>query len=107
MSLQRRSRASVAARARSRGPLAAVVAARRQELDLNQGELADLAGVARGSVISLEAGRAVSLDVLTSLLHVLGLHLELTRGAARSVEVGPELARHYDLDGTAGGGAGE
>ncbi|HEY1135372.1 MAG TPA: helix-turn-helix domain-containing protein [Nocardioides sp.] len=106
--LQRRSRASVADRARDRGALAAVVAARRQELDLTQGDLADLASVARGSVVSLEAGRTVSLDVLLSLLDVLGLHLELTTGAARGVEVSRPLATHFGLadgDDEAGPGA--
>lgn len=103
MALQRRSRRTAAERARSRGVLAAVVASRRQELDLTQGDLADLAGVARGPVISLEAGRTVSLDVLLSVLQVLGLHLELARGAAASVEVSPALAQQYGLDGKDGG----
>ncbi len=98
MALQRRSRRSTADRARSRGALAAVVASRRQDLDLTQGDLADLAGVARGPVISLEAGRTVSLDALLSVLRVLGLHLELTRGAASSIEVSPALAQLYGLE---------
>lgn len=98
MALQRRSRRSAAERARSRGALAAILASRRQELDLTQGDLADLAGVARGGVVALEAGRTVSMDVLLSVLHVLGLHLELARGAASSVQVGPALVSQYGLD---------
>lgn len=111
MALRRRSRTSVAQRASERGVLAAVVAARRQELDLTQTELADLAGVARGPVVSVEAGRAISFDVLLSLLHVLGLHLELARGAGSAgVEANAALALQYGLaDGTrhADGGEGE
>lgn len=98
MALQRRSRATPASRARARGPLAAVVAARRQELGLTQAELADLAGVARGPVVSVEAGRTISLEVLSSVLKVLGLHLELTRGAiADGLKVSAPLAAQYGL----------
>jgi len=98
MALQRRSRTTPADRARARGSLAAVVAARRQELGLTQAELAELAGVARGPVVSFEAGRTVSLEVLTSLLQVLGLHLELTRGAVSDgLQVSEPLAAQYGL----------
>lgn len=98
MALQRRSRASAAQRARERGNLAAALATRRQELALTQTELADLAGVGRGAVVALEAGRAASLEVLLALLQVLGLHLELARGnKSKQVEVSEELAAHYDL----------
>lgn len=98
MALQRRSRTPAAERARARGPFAAVVAARRQELELTQTDLADLAGVARGPVVSLEAGRTVSLDVLLAILEVLGLHLELARGAASTgVTVSSDLTTQYDL----------
>lgn len=98
MVLQRRSRTPAAERARTRGPFAAVVAARRQELELTQSDVADLAGVARGPVVSLEAGRTVSLDVLLAVLEVLGLHLELARGAASNgVTVSPDLTTQYSL----------
>lgn len=98
MGLRRRSRVTPAERARARGPLAAVLAARRQELDLTQSELADLAGVVRGPIVALEAGRTVSLDVLLSVLEVLGLHLELVRGTASpAVSVSADLAQQYDL----------
>lgn len=98
MALQRRSRATAAERARTRGPFAAVVTARRQELDLTQNELAELAGVARGPIIALEAGRTVSLDVLVAVLEVLGLHLELARGATPAgLSVNSDLTRQYDL----------
>ncbi len=100
MVLQRRSRTTAADRARTRGPFAAVITARRQELDLTQSDLAELAGVARGPVIALEAGRTVSLDVLLAVLEVLGLHLELARGAAPTgVSVNSDLARQYELAG--------
>jgi transcriptional regulator with XRE-family HTH domain len=99
MALQRRSRTTAADRARARGPFAAVVTARRHELELTQSDLADLAGVARGPVVSLEAGRTVSLDVLLAILEVLGLHLELTRGTAGTgVTVSSDLSTQYNLD---------
>lgn len=98
MALQRRSRTTAAERARTRGPLAAGVAARRQELGLTQGELSDLAGVARGPIVALEAGRTVSLDVLLAVLEVLGLHLELARGTSPTgVAVNSDLAQQYHL----------
>lgn len=98
MTLQRRSRVTPAERARDRGPFAAVVTARRHELDLTQAELAALAGVARGPVLAVEAGRAVTLEVLLAILEVLGLHLELARGAGvPGLGVSDELSAHYGL----------
>lgn len=98
MALQRRSRTSAADRARARGAFAAVIAARRQELGLTQAELAELAGVARGPVLSVEAGRTVSLDTLLAILEVLGLRLELVRGASTGgFDVSAELADQYGL----------
>ena len=98
MVLKRRSRASASERANERGVLAAVVAARRQELDLTQAELAELAGVARGSVVSVEAGRDTSLDLLLGLLHALGLRLEVARGVNEGgVAAEASLASHLGL----------
>ena len=98
MALQRRSRVSARERAHKRGALAAVLVARRQELDLSQGELADLAGVARGPVVRLETGRPVSLEALLAILEVLGLHLDLVRGAdPRGISVSLALAQQYDV----------
>lgn len=102
MALQRRSRGTAAVWAQERGRLAAVLVARRQELSLTQTDLADLAGVGRGAIVAAEQGRAVSLDVLLSVLQALGLHLEVVRGAGSPgtprVEVGSELATRYALD---------
>jgi DNA-binding XRE family transcriptional regulator len=76
-----------------------VLVARRQELGLTQTDLADLAGVARGPVVALEAGRLANLEVLLAVLQVLGLHLELVRGTStREVAVSDELRSHYDLE---------
>lgn len=100
MALQRRSRATAAERARKHGPFAAVVTARRQELELSQTDLAELAGVARGPIVALESGRAVSLEVLLTVLEVLGLRLEVARGAAPDgVGVSADLAEQYGLAG--------
>lgn len=64
---------------------------------MTQGELSDLAGVARGPIVALEAGRTVSLDVLLAVLEVLGLHLELARGTSTGVAGNSDLAQQYHL----------
>jgi transcriptional regulator with XRE-family HTH domain len=98
MALQRRSRASAATLARQRGPLAAVVSARRQELGLSQVELGDLAGVSYRIVHNLEAGRTeISLERLLAVLATLGLHLSLERGAAPAVAASEAVASLYHL----------
>lgn len=59
---------------------------RRRELGLRQDELADLAECSTRFVHALEAGKqTVQLDKLVDVLQVLGLHLELRRGAAEWV----------------------
>lgn len=96
---QRKSRADVRERARERGTLAAVVAARREELSLRQDELAELADVSVRFVHAVESGRrSVSLDRLLSVLSALGLHLELVRGVAdEPVVADAALAAGYGL----------
>lgn len=98
MALQRKSRADIGKRAQERGALAALVVARRQELNLSQRELADLAGVSPRFVHALEAGGAdVGLFRLVTVLETLGLHLTLERGGASDVIAGSELAQHFGL----------
>jgi HTH-type transcriptional regulator/antitoxin HipB len=100
MALQRRSRVDLAQRARERGSLAAVAAARRQELGLTQIELAELAGVSARFVHNLEAGHAeVGLERLLAVLQTLGLHLLVERGALPAVAASATLAVQYGLDG--------
>jgi y4mF family transcriptional regulator len=61
--------------------LASTVRARRQALNLNQAELADLAGVSPRFVYALEAGKlSVQLDKVLLVLSALGLRLEINRG---------------------------
>jgi len=99
VALQRRSRASAAAVARERGRLAAVVAARRNELGLTQVELGDLAGVSYRIVHNLEAGRTeISLERLLAILDTLGLRLVLDRGAASVVVISNAVAHQYAID---------
>jgi HTH-type transcriptional regulator/antitoxin HipB len=99
VALKRRSRADVAKRARERGALAAVVAARRQELGLTQVELADLAGVSARFVHAIEAGRTeVGLDRLLAVLDTLGLHLQVDRGQQGGVVASSAIVRLYGLD---------
>ena len=91
---QRKSRADLSERARERGALAAVIIGRREELGLRQDELAELADCSVRFVHTVEAGKTtVRLDKVLDLLAVLGLRLELHRGAT----AGPLVAgRHLD-----------
>lgn len=99
MALQRQSRKPNAERARQYGHLAAVVAARRQELRLSQAELGDLAGVSYRIVHHLESGRTgTSLERVIAVLDTLGLHLAVELGGAAQVRVGSDLARQFHLD---------
>jgi y4mF family transcriptional regulator len=67
----------------------AAVRARRRQLQLRQGEVADLAGVSERFVYALEHGKeSVQLDKVLAVLAALGLHLELRRGG--SAEIRPE-----------------
>lgn len=62
--------------------LASTIRSRRRELRLDQGDLADLAGVSERFVHALENGkRSVQLDKLVAVLTALGLHLEVCPGA--------------------------
>lgn len=72
---------------------------RREELELRQSELAELAGCSARFVHAVETGKpTVQLDKLIDVLGVLGLHLVVDRGQRDAgVSVGPALARLYDL----------
>lgn len=64
------------------GRLAAEVRAGRTVLQLRQEEVADLTGVSERFVYALENGkRTMQLDKTLAALNVLGLHLEIHRGA--------------------------
>lgn len=72
--------------------LARAVRARRRELGLRQGELAELAGVSERFVHTVEAGKpTLQLDKLLDVLETLGLHLELRTGRAAEVVDGREV----------------
>jgi y4mF family transcriptional regulator len=63
-------------------PLASRVRAQRRALQLDQADLADLAGVSERFVNALENGkRSVQLDKVLAVLTAVGLHLEIHRGA--------------------------
>lgn len=99
MALKRQSRANTADLAAQRGPLAAIVAARRQELGLSQVELGDLAGVSYRIVHNIEHGlTGTSLERTVAVLDTLGLHLVLERGRGDSVAASTSLAHHYGLN---------
>ncbi len=82
--------------------LGALVTTRREELDLTQVGLADIAGCGNRFVAELEAGKTtVRLDKLLDVLNALGLHLEVASGPEPSgVTAASLLAAAYGLDGT-------
>lgn len=60
--------------------IGATIAKRRKRLRLNQSELAELAGVSRGTLSSLENGignRGATIATLVSISSVLGLEVTL------------------------------
>ena len=100
VTIPRKSRTPAYERASEFGTLAAVVSVRREELDLRQSELADLAGCSTRFVHAVETGKpTVQLDKLLAVLRVLGLHLAVERGQhGDGVTAGAELVALYDLD---------
>ncbi len=100
MSPIRKSRTPAHERASEFGTLAAVVSVRREELDLRQSELADLAGCSTRFVHAVETGKpTVQLDKLLAVLRILGLHLALERGVrGDAVAAGAGVTALYDLD---------
>ena len=105
MAKQRRSRVDLRERADLRGDLAAAVTGRREELGLRQEELAELADCSVRFVHTVEAGKTtLRLDKLLDVLAVLGLRLEIARGAKPGPLVaGTEVAALYGLRPDAGG----
>lgn len=90
---------NLSARAVERGALGAVVMARREELGLRQEEVAELADCSARFVHTVEAGKTtLRLDKLLDVLTVLGLRLELARGAQPAgVIAGEAIAELYGL----------
>ena len=61
--------------------------ARRHQLGITQQELADLAGVSRSSVQSIESGKgSVQLDLAEAIADALGCDLSLTTRSRTKVE---------------------
>ncbi|MGH3327609.1 MAG: helix-turn-helix domain-containing protein [Streptomycetales bacterium] len=78
--------------AHSQPDWAAAVRRRRRVLGLTQGDLADLAGCTRRTIVVLEGGKAsVRLDILLSVLSVLGLRLRVEKGRADGARGGVEV----------------
>jgi transcriptional regulator with XRE-family HTH domain len=58
---------------------------------LTQGELARLAGVAKGTVFDLERGKhSIQLDTLIKILSALNIQISYKSGSARDAEAGIE-----------------
>ena len=80
---QRKSRVDLRERARERGPLAAVMIGRREELGLRQEEVAELADCSVRFVHTLEAGKTtIRLDKLLDVLGGAGAAASRSRGVA-------------------------
>lgn len=78
---RRRQRFSLHGHAAGMEPLAIAIRRRREDLDLRQEELAELAGVSARFVHAVEAAKpTIQLDKLLNVLAVLGLRLDLVRG---------------------------
>jgi HTH-type transcriptional regulator/antitoxin HipB len=72
------------------------VRSRREQLDLRQAELAELAGVSERFVHAVESAKpTLQLDKLIDVLAALGLHLQLVRGARLDIvtSIGPPAGK--------------
>jgi transcriptional regulator with XRE-family HTH domain len=63
-------------------PLAEIITARRKDLGLTQSDVAKRASVSRPTIIALEQGRSLRMDVLQQILGALGMALsaEIVQG---------------------------
>lgn len=96
--MERRSTLHPAVRQARYGALAAIVAARRLELDLTQVEASELADVTPRTLRAVEKGQNVTLENLSAILAALGLHLEVHRGHAPApVTPSASLGAQYEL----------
>lgn len=99
MALERRARGNLRDRADQRGPMAAIVHARRIALGLRQEELADLADCSTRFVHDLESGKqTLQLAKTVDVLGALGLHLEIREGTSGGVGVEDGIRREYGLE---------
>lgn len=70
------------------------IRSRRRALNLTQENLSDISGVSLRLVHEIEHGKeVVQLATLIKILSCLGLHLQLSIGAADEVTVDPAIAR--------------
>ena len=82
---------------RSIREIAATVRGRRQDLGLNQAELAARAGVSRKWISEFESGKSTAeVGLVLRVLDELGLHLELREEEAKTE--GTERSGSIDLD---------
>jgi HTH-type transcriptional regulator/antitoxin HipB len=92
----RRQNLNLSGRAARVGELAVAVRSRREQLDLRQAELAELAGVSERFVHAVESAKpTLQLDKLIDVLAALGLHLQLVRGARLDIvtSIGPPAGK--------------
>ena len=73
--------------------LGSSIRSRRRVLNLTQEDLSDLSGVSLRLVHEIEHGKeVVQLTTLIKILSCLGLHLQLSIGAADAVIIDPAIA---------------
>lgn len=73
--------------------LGSSIRSRRRTLKLTQEDLSDLSGVSLRLVHEIEHGKSVvQLATLIKILSCLGLHLQLSMGAADAVTIDPAIA---------------
>jgi HTH-type transcriptional regulator/antitoxin HipB len=72
-----------------------VVRERRQQLQLSQAQLAELAGVSRRWLLALETGKPTAqLDLVFRTIHALGLILDAAPEPAADIDLDAIVAAH-------------
>ena len=91
---RRRKKANLRVNADAYPRLGGSVRSRRRALNLPQEDLSDISGVSLRLVHEVEHGKeVVQLATLIKMLSCLGLHLQLSIGAADAVTIDPAIAQ--------------
>ena len=89
-----RKKANLRVNADANPSLGGSIRSRRRALNLTQEDLSDISGVSLRLVHEVEHGKeVVQLATLIKMLSCLGLHLQLSIGAADAVTIDPAIAQ--------------